>query len=103
MVLFGMEVLQGDAGTCVAVAGELDVATVDAFAQRVRLLSASGANLLLDLSRVDFVDSRGLRGLLRTISDVRRSNGQIEVRPEFTPQVQRLLEITGTEASFSSG
>ena len=94
-----MEEVQAGDGARLAVSGELDLATADKFAARLRALSATGSTVLLDLSGVEFMDSSGLTALVATIAEAREADRHIEVAPELGRQVTRLLEITGT-ASF---
>jgi anti-anti-sigma factor len=54
---------------------------------------------VLDLSNVEFVDSSGLRALLR----IHNEHGpQVRLGP-VSDVVERLLELTGTVDLFSSG
>jgi anti-sigma B factor antagonist len=56
---------EGDA-VCVAPAGEIDLLTVSAVDDQLQRLLESGArNLVLDLRRVSFIDSSGLRLILQ--------------------------------------
>lgn len=93
MVSFSMEELHDGGRARLVVAGELDLATADAFAQRARQLCADGSKLLVDLSAVEFMDSRGLRALEDVTNEVRQAGGELEVSPELTQQVRRLFEI----------
>lgn len=94
--------VQANDGSRLAVTGELDLATADQFAQTLRRLSASRSNVLLDLSRVQFMDSSGLNALVNVVTDARRANRRIELRPELAPQVKRLLELTGLAPVLSA-
>lgn len=80
-------------GTVVLVlAGELDMAAVEAFRAR---LDARAERLVLDFSDVTFMDSSMLKELLRARADVATRGGEVVV---VAPQrsVQRLLEVTRT-------
>ena len=88
-----MEELQEDGRARLSVTGELDLATADAFAHRVRGLCGNGSRLLVDLSGIEFIDSRGLRALEHAVSDVRRAHGKLEIGPGLAAQVRRILEI----------
>ena len=47
----------------VAVAGEVDIATVTRLRERLFELAASGRTLVVDLDQVSFIDSSGLAAL----------------------------------------
>jgi anti-anti-sigma regulatory factor len=53
--------INGDGLIRVAVVGELDVATADLLAVRLRALGEAGLAVVLDVSLLSFVDARGLR------------------------------------------
>jgi len=76
--------------------GELDIATVpEVDAQIAELQTAGFKQLTLDLSRVCFLDSTGLRMVLDW--DARsRADGFAFSLIEGPPTVQRLFELTGT-------
>ena len=80
-------------GDCLRVSGELDDQCAAATAETVRRLAAADptAPFDLDLSDVTFIDSIGLRELLR----LRQRVPMLRVVAVNT-RVQRLLEITGT-------
>lgn len=73
--------------------GELDLAVADDLAERLGELSAGGAPLRLDLSRLEFIDSSGLRGLLAAVAGARRDDRPLEICPELSDQVARLLDL----------
>lgn len=82
-------------------AGELDLATVDELAATIGELRAVGfTDIVLDLRKVDFIDSTGLQLLLRLHADAARDGHRIGlVSPE--PMVGRIFDITGTRDLFS--
>jgi anti-anti-sigma factor len=77
-------------GDCVVVAGELDTASVSAMSETVlRHAFATAKQVVLDLSGVTFMGPGGVRELLRL-------NSALSLRGVVaSPQVQRVLEITG--------
>ncbi|MGY6502493.1 MAG: STAS domain-containing protein [Acidimicrobiales bacterium] len=80
-----------------AVAGELDVATTPRVRNEIVRLVADGATrLVLDLSRVDFIDSFGLGVLVGALKRVRSHGG--EMRVVITePRVLKVVELTGLD------
>jgi anti-sigma B factor antagonist len=80
----------------IAVAGELDIATAPALCARLDAnRAARRPRLLVDLSRVDFCDSTGLRALLGAASEVRMHGGRFALVCRPDGDVARLLDIVG--------
>ena len=81
--------------------GELDVAAVgDLQAELDRIQSGGCQALVVDLSELDFMDSTGLHLLLRLDANCTREGIRLRLVPgPFA--VQRLFEVTGTEARFA--
>jgi anti-sigma B factor antagonist len=80
--------------------GELDIATAPQLEQEVRsMLARSVPNVLIDLSRLTFIDSSALR-LFIVLNERSSSDGWklSLIRP--TGQVRSVFEITGAEDSL---
>ncbi|HEY7150630.1 MAG TPA: STAS domain-containing protein [Solirubrobacterales bacterium] len=77
--------------------GELDLASSKAFEDELRgALGTEASAVVVDLSKVTFMDSTGLRALL-TVTELSSANGgRLGIRRELTGAVQRTLEVTGT-------
>jgi anti-anti-sigma factor len=84
---FGIETTRQDGHWAVAVRGEVDLATVDKL--DAALIRLSGP-VVLDLSKVSFIDSMGLTSLLRAT----RNGCTIG---KASPAVSRLFRMTGFE------
>jgi anti-sigma B factor antagonist len=87
--------MDGDATVVIGVVGELDLAdearmdlAVD-FVVGLRI-----PNVVLDLSRCEFVDATGLRMLLRAQHRIDRSGATLAVLSPL-PRVRRVMDITG--------
>lgn len=78
-----------------AVAGELDVATTGTFDAALSAAPDADGPVVLDLSRVTFIDSSGLRCLIRLGLSL-RDVGLILRDP--SPRVAHLLEQRGLDA-----
>lgn len=76
--------------------GELDLASEREFSHRLELLSGDGVTLVLDLSGVSFIDSRGVQALVHAAQEARAASRRICLAPDVSPQVKRLFEITNT-------
>jgi anti-anti-sigma factor len=81
----------------VRLAGEVDVAASGAVRSRVD--GAAGGALVVELSEVTFVDSSGLRELLRAGMECERRGGRL-LLAGVPPILERLLGLTGTAAMF---
>lgn len=88
-----IEVHEGDGHTICRPVGELDAFTVSQFRQALSEL-ASGDRLLIDMSRVPFVDSAGLGALIGGIRRTRELGGDVAVACS-RPTLVRLLKTTG--------
>ena len=78
--------------------GELDLAATQGLQQRLRELKTECAAVRLDLSRLEFADSSGLRTLIKSAEDAPRDGWQLEVERNVTPQVGRVIELVGASA-----
>jgi anti-sigma B factor antagonist len=91
---FNVETLERDGSLIVVVEGELDLSTAhwldDAL---VRAGAADAATIVVDLARVDFIDSSGLAVLIKHACREKHRN-RIRLT-KGSPQVQRLFQITG--------
>ncbi len=76
--------------------GSLDVATVPELETQLEELRDAGfRRLIVDLSKLGFMDSTGLRLLLKWDAEARQDGFSIEFVPG-PPAVQRVFELTGT-------
>jgi anti-sigma B factor antagonist len=82
------------------VTGEVDAATADTFEQDLMPALAGSSSVVLDLSGVSFMDSSGLRALMKIHADVASRGGGIELS-DTSSAVDRLLSVTGLDQQFS--
>ena len=75
--------------------GELDLATLPVAEQAINRVSEDALTLVLDLRKLRFLDSSGLR-LILTTNEARGSRRVVIVRGPA--QVDRVFELTGTGA-----
>ncbi|MFF8835766.1 STAS domain-containing protein [Streptomyces sp. NPDC015130] len=90
-------------GTFVSVHGELDIESATRL--RTALMEAletceDGGGLTLDLSEVAFCDSTGLNALLRARLRAHSEHRSLTITAA-SPQVARLLEMTGAARLFA--
>ena len=84
----------------VAVAGELDMATVPTLEARLEEAAGKGLDIALDLHALNFIDASGLRALLRAKADAREQGRRFEIVSQGAP-LTRLLAITGAGAQLT--
>jgi anti-anti-sigma factor len=81
----------------VALKGELDLSTVNKVEEELESLEAGGAKLIvLDMSRLTFLDSTGLRCLVTADQRARDAGGRL-VLVRGPDAVQRVFTITRLE------
>jgi anti-anti-sigma factor len=94
------ETVDADGRIRLVLLGELDHATTEALVQRLDQLKRRGSPVLLDLSKLEFVDSSGIRSLLINIRDARRDSWELEVDPSISWQVERVVNVLGIGPVF---
>ena len=85
---------RSETGTVLAVAGELDIATADQFLAAVREHLAA-APVRLDLRKLTFIDSSGVRALSRVVREAEAEGWALAVDARLAENVRQLLELTG--------
>ena len=97
MQILEIETEVADGLVRVALKGELDLSTVNKVEEELESLEAGGARLIvLDLSRLTFLDSTGLRCLV-TADQRAREAGRRLVLVRGPDAVQRVFTITRLE------
>jgi anti-anti-sigma factor len=78
--------------------GEVDLVSEAPFVEKVDALAGEETScpILLDLAAVDFIDSSGVRALVR----VRQQHGERLRVVAVSAPVQRILDIAGLSATF---
>jgi anti-sigma B factor antagonist len=95
---FDVEVRPSRARAVVAPSGELDCATVDRLDAAVDDLVAAGwDSIVLDLRGLSFMDSTGLRAMVRQAN---RTDATVEFI-DGDPRVARLFDLTGVRQLLS--
>lgn len=92
---FNVERRDDPEAVVIAVSGELDLASSPALEQELEREAGSTARLLVvDLRRLEFMDSTGLSVLVRAHQRAAEAERRFVV-VKGPPQVQRLLDLTG--------
>lgn len=98
-----LEIRKHQAGdwTVLAATGEVDLATASELESAINSVLDKGTlRLVIDLKDVAFLDSTGLRTLLRTHSKLEESGGSLALVVPGGP-VQRLLDVTGLGSTMN--
>jgi anti-sigma B factor antagonist len=75
--------------------GELDLSNAKTLEARMQEAFASGSHTLVDLSRLEFLDSTGISLFVAAIGG--EAAERITFLPSESPEVCRLLKLTGLE------
>ena len=95
LIVDSLERDDGEHAWQVRIAGDLDASSADDFDAALEGVVAAGARLVvLDLSEVNFLDSTGLRGILRVSASLDEQGGRLTVAG-LSGAAERVLEITG--------
>lgn len=78
--------------------GELDHASSDGLLGRLAELKRSGEPVRLDLSGLEFIDSGGVRAVLRGVRDAADDAWRLEVDPRVSWQVEQVFDVLGLDA-----
>lgn len=85
------------AGTVVAVTGELDVFTAPSLEEALQALIADGnADIVIDLSGVEFLDSTGLGVMVKALKWAREAGGGLRV-VSTQERITKVFTITGLD------
>jgi anti-anti-sigma factor len=82
-----------DDQTRIALVGELDIASTEVLERELETLEAAPGTLVLDLRRVEFIDSTGLRAVIAADERARKMGRRFVVVRGPNP-VDRLFTVT---------
>ena len=88
-----------DSGQVVTAVGDIDLASAPILQAEVE--KHHGSDVIIDLTRVDFIDSAGLVVLIKQQERIRTSGAELTLAVRPGP-VTRLLELTGLAKAFPS-
>lgn len=97
ILTFQLEESHGPDGVArLGLVGELDLAVADQLLTRIRWLLARGTPVRIDLSRLEFIDSRGMYALIRAVVLGREGREElVEIDRELSASVRDALELAG--------
>jgi anti-sigma B factor antagonist len=91
-----IEIQPGQDHVIIAVAGEIDIATVAELRERLFELAEGNQSVIVDLSQVSFVDSIGLGALVGAAKRAAAHGGTLHV-VGARPPVRQLFRVTGLD------
>jgi anti-sigma B factor antagonist len=95
-----IEIIERDGVLVVVVEGDVDLSAAAQFEESLARAQKSDASaIIIDLDRVSFMDSAGVHVLLQASLSERNRN-RLALTPG-SPQVRRLLEVTGVRRYLS--
>src|SRR4051794_40258877 len=88
---------ESDGDTLIVTAlGDLDIAAAERFQEELAsVLAKGGSVVLLDLRKLDFIDSSGLRALASAVEPAKDKEARLLIRRDPSPAVERTLDLTG--------
>jgi anti-sigma B factor antagonist len=101
VIELGLELTEQDGWAVLAVSGEVDVATAPRLRERlVGLVGEGRTRIVVDLEKVDFIDSTGLGVLVGALKRVRTNEGDLALVCTG-PRILKVFEITGLTKVFT--
>ena len=89
-----IQITKVDDVTVIAIEGELDGQTAPAAQNEILPLTEPGCKILLDMSKVPYMSSAGLRMMLLIYRNVSASEGR-SVLVGLSEEIQDTMEVTG--------
>ena len=82
--------------------GELDLATAPEFEQLINECVDEGREVVVDLRRLEFMDSSGIRVLVAAHARAGRTGAKVHiVRPEAASPVAKIVEVSGLDTELN--
>lgn len=95
----GVETIRGVSKITVKIVGDIDLHTTDRVEMWLNGAVDSGLDVVVDLEKVTFIDSAGLRSLVRAYTRA-EARGQRLTIGKRAPVAMHLLKITGLDEMF---
>jgi anti-anti-sigma factor len=93
---FALDVVPlGDRKVRVSAEGELDLVTSPDLEQALRRELLADRDVLLDLSRIGFIDSTGLHAIVKSVRTAKEAGRVLTLNADLSPHTRRLMEIVG--------
>jgi anti-sigma B factor antagonist len=93
---FSIDVAQVDGRTVLELTGELDLATAPELEEAISARVGAGEPVVLDLRRLEFMDSSGVRALVAGHNAAKEAGGSLViVRAASGTEVDRVIDVSG--------
>jgi anti-sigma B factor antagonist len=79
----------------VSAEGEVDLVTSPELERVLMRELLADRDVLLDLSRIDFIDSTGLHAIIESVGTAKEGGRALTLSAELSPHARRLMEIVG--------
>jgi len=93
------EVTDSD-GVRIELVGELDLSVAGRLRDRLDALAQPGAKVLLDLSKLDFIDSSGINVIITYHRQAEQDGWVLLVAQQLTLPVRRVINVMGLNTVF---
>ena len=94
---FAVEESRRDGHVRLSLIGELDLYTAPGLEDRLHGLAFTSRVVRLDLSKLEFIDSAGIRVLIRAIRDARDDGRQLQIEPDVGRNVRLALNLVNLD------
>jgi anti-anti-sigma factor len=99
--MFEIETTRAGPALLLRLSGELDMASVEKLEEAISVAEESTAReIVIDLGELEFMDSCGLRVLLRAYTRTRQDGQRLKFVPSSHDAVTQLIAVTGTSEMF---
>lgn len=99
-VLMEINVFEMHRVTLIELSGRVDSTNANQLGETLNeQIDAGRYQLVVDLSRVDYISSAGLRELVAALKRVKQSNGDLRLTT-LTPRVRDVFAVAGLDAIF---
>lgn len=89
-------------GAWLTLLGELDLAAAPTLEQRLDQLRIERTPVRLDLSRLKFIDSTGLRVLIAAANAAQDDGWRFEIDPHLGKQARKLFDLVGFDRMLAT-
>jgi len=99
--MFEVQSFQVGDDVCVLVSGELDLRSADKLEEAIRMAEkATVRTIVVDLTNIRFMDSKGLNVLLKAHTRSRQDGDRIRFLPSNYDAVRQLVAVMGASRMF---
>jgi anti-anti-sigma factor len=90
----------GADGVRIELVGELDLSVAGRLRDRLDALAGPGATVVLDLSKLDFIDSSGIHAIITYHRQAEQDGWALLVEQQMTLAVRRVINVMGLDQVF---